>query len=226
MPGTPGTHPATRPQAAPQASPAAFRDRVRRTTVIGMQGPPSPQRTGLSACQDPYEDHPHIMQMRCELSHAPHLGHESARECRRTRQCTASPLSVAVPMLAAWIPVRQRSGGQMCGSVAGASMTRPPLRLFMPGMRLAAASVPRSGARISGPGVRRGRVSPVPVWHAGCERRSGRCALERANQAGRWRRRESGGGVVAALQRRRPRSGRAGLLEPGLTLTARRPALP
>jgi hypothetical protein len=26
-------------------------------------GPPSPQRTGLSACQDLYEDHPHITQM-------------------------------------------------------------------------------------------------------------------------------------------------------------------
>ncbi len=45
-------------------------------------------------------------------------------------------------------------------------------------------------------------------------------------QARRWRHRESGGGVVAALQRRRPCPGRAGLLEPELTLTAGPPAPP
>ena len=51
------------PPAAPPRSPAAFRDRVRRTAVTGMQASIS-IRTGLSACQDPYEDHPHIMHER------------------------------------------------------------------------------------------------------------------------------------------------------------------
>jgi hypothetical protein len=47
--------------------PAASRDRV-RSTVIGMQAPPS-RRTDPSACQDRTEDHPHIMQIRM-TSHA------------------------------------------------------------------------------------------------------------------------------------------------------------
>ncbi len=42
---------------------AAFRDRDRRTTVTATRASIS-TRTGQSACQDPYEDHPHIMQMR------------------------------------------------------------------------------------------------------------------------------------------------------------------
>ena len=62
-PGTPGTHPAAAPQTATQAR------QSRSATGSGAQhsracGPSISTRTGQSACQDPYEDHPHIMHER------------------------------------------------------------------------------------------------------------------------------------------------------------------
>jgi hypothetical protein len=77
--------------------------------------------------------------------------------------------------LTAWIRERQPSGGQMCGSATGASMTRPPCR----GRVLATASVPRSGAGLPGPRVRGGGLGPVSVWLATGGRSWARCAPRR-----------------------------------------------
>jgi hypothetical protein len=87
QPQTPGTHP---PAAPPAAQPHS-----RRHHASGSRPPqpacrpPSPRTTGLQACQDLPEDHPHIMQMRTVTRSGPMHKHTVARRppCLDNRDC-------------------------------------------------------------------------------------------------------------------------------------------
>ena len=63
----------------------------------------------------------------------------------RSPYCLSGGVSVPVFTLGGWTRGRQLSGGQRCGSAAGASMTRPPLPRCMP--RTRSGSSIRSASR-------------------------------------------------------------------------------
>ena len=95
--------------------------------------------------------------------------------------------------------------GNGVGTLAGASMTRPPLRRCMPRTRSGSSIRSASQSRATWPvcSRRRNRPSASSACRSFQRRGPGCRAVECADEAEGWRHRESGGSVVAALQGRR-----------------------